>query len=102
MSELTEDSHNPLRRAFILGDYKLIAIKTRKFMLFNLAKDPGEEIDLATAEPEKLAELKAAYEKMYASLPVVEPYGGATLKDGGSARGPMGPTPAPSASAPAE
>ncbi len=26
LSELTEDSHNPLRRGFILGDYKLLVL----------------------------------------------------------------------------
>ena len=91
LSELTEDSHNPPRRAFILGDYKLLVIKERKFMLFNLRKDPGEEVDLAATEPEKLAEIKQAYDALYAKLPVVEPYGGVTLKEGGSARGPLGP-----------
>ncbi len=91
ISELTEDSHNPPRRAFILGDYKLIVIKERKFMLFNLTKDPAEETDLAETEPDKLAEIKRAYEAAYAKLPVLEPYGGATLKEGGSAHGPIGP-----------
>ena len=64
-----------------------------------LRKDPGEETDVAASEPEKLAEIKQAYDAMYAKLPVIEPYGGVTLKEGGSARGPLGPTPAPSASA---
>jgi choline-sulfatase len=99
LSELTEDSHNPPRRAFILGDYKLLVIKERKFLLFNLRNDPGEETDLAASEPEKLAEIKQAYDAMYAKLPVIEPYGGATLKEGGSARGPLGPPPASSSSA---
>jgi choline-sulfatase len=98
LSELTEDSHNPPRRAFILGDYKLLVIKERKFLLFNLRKDPGELTDLAAAEPEKLAEIKQAYDAMYAKLPMVEPYGGVTLKEGGSARGPIGPSPAAGAS----
>jgi hypothetical protein len=35
---------------------------------------------------------------MYEKLPLIEPYGGVTLKEGGSARGPLGPTPAPSSS----
>lgn len=99
LSELTEDSHNPPRRAFILGDYKLLVIKERKFLLFNLRKDPGELTDLAAAEPDKLAEIKQAYEAMYEKLPMVEPYGGVTLKEGGSARGPLGPSPAASSSA---
>jgi choline-sulfatase len=95
LSELTEDSHNPLRRAFIQGDYKLIVVDGRKFQLYNLSKDPGESTDLAEAESAKLAELKAAYSKRYEALPLIEPFGGATLKGGASARGPMGPTAAP-------
>jgi arylsulfatase A-like enzyme len=93
LSELTEDSHNPPRRAVIQGDYKLIVIKDRKFMLFNLRKDPGEETDLAETEPENLALMKQIYAKLYEKLPVVEPYGGVTLKEGGTANGPMGPKP---------
>ncbi len=91
VSELTEDSHNPLRRAFIQGDYKLLVVDGRKFQLYNLSKDPGELTDLAEIEATKLAEIKAAYSKMYEALPMIEPYGGATLKGGSSARGPLGP-----------
>ena len=91
VSELTEDSHNPLRRAFIQGDYKLLVVDGRKFQLYNLSKDPGELTDLAETEASKLAELKQAYSKLYESLPLIEPYGGATLKSGASARGPLGP-----------
>jgi len=91
LSELTEDSHNPLRRGFIQGDYKLLVVDGRKFQLYNLSKDPGELSDLAQSEPAKLAELKAACSKLYESLPVIEPYGGATLKGGATARGPLGP-----------
>ena len=89
--ELTEDSHNPPRRAVILGDYKLIVIKERKFQLFNLSKDPGEETDLAPTEPDKLEEMKKLSASIYEKMPVVEPYGGVDLKEGGVARGPMGP-----------
>ena len=91
LSELTEDSHNPLRRSFILGDYKLIVLDGRKFQLYNLSKDPGELTDLADAEGAKLQEIKQAYNKLYETLPMVEPGGGATLKGGGSSRGPLGP-----------
>jgi arylsulfatase A-like enzyme len=98
LSELTEDSHNLPRRSFILGDYKLIALlDVRKFQLFNLAKDPGEEQDLATSEPGKLLEMKQAYERVYEQMPLVEPYGGVTLTGGGSARGPLGPKASPPA-----
>ncbi len=93
ISELTEDSHNPPRRAVILGDYKLIVIKERKFQLYNLTKDPGEETDLAETEPDKLEEMKKVYTGIYEKMPVVEPYGGVDLKEGGVARGPMGPKP---------
>ncbi len=91
LSELTEDSHNPPRRAVILGKYKLIAIKERSYMLFDLSADPGEESDLAATRPDELAQMKQVYAKLYEHMPVVEPYGGATLKEGGTARGPMGP-----------
>jgi len=91
LSELTEDSHNPLRRAFILGDYKLLVLDGRKYQLYNLSKDPGELVDLADTESAKLSELKRAYNQLYETLPMIEPYGGATLKGGSTARGPLGP-----------
>jgi len=100
ISELTEDSHNPPRRAVILGDYKLIVIKEHKFQLYNLSKDPGEETDLAASEPDKLEEMKRVYTGIYEKMPVVEPYGGVDLKEGGTARGPMGPKPDKDAGAP--
>jgi arylsulfatase A-like enzyme len=93
ISELTEDSHNPPRRAVILGDYKLIVIKERTFQLYNLSKDPGEETDLAATEPDQLEEMKKVYTRIYDKMPVIEPYGGVDLKEGGVARGPMGPKP---------
>ena len=92
LSELTEDSHNPQRRGFIQGDYKLLVMDGRKYQLYNLSKDPGELTDLAAIESAKLTELKQAYNKLYESLPLVEPYGGATLKGGATARGPLGPS----------
>lgn len=90
--ELTEDSHNPPRRALIQADYKLIWSGPRdKFQLFNLARDPGEEKDLSKDEPEKLKELVGAYRALWDKLPMVEPYGNMKLKEGGTARGPTGP-----------
>lgn len=90
--ELAEDSHNPPRRALILGDYKLIWSGPRdKFQLFNLSKDPGEEKELSKEEPEKLKEMVAAYRAYIEKLPMVEPYGNMKLKEGGTARGPTGP-----------
>ncbi len=91
--ELTEDSHNPPRRALIQGDYKLIWFGggREKFQLFDLSKDPGEEKDLAKEQPDKLKELVTAYHAFWDKLPIIEPYGNMKLKEGGTARGPTGP-----------
>jgi arylsulfatase A-like enzyme len=90
--ELTEDSHNPPRRALIQGDYKLIWTGPRgKFQLFNIAQDPHEEKELSKAEPDQLKTLVAAYHAFWDKLPMVEPYGHMKLKEGGTARGPKGP-----------
>ncbi len=92
VSELTEDSHNPPRRAIIQGDYKLITFGAgAKYLLFNLKKDPGEQTDLSKTEPEKLEEMKALSKSFYEKLPTVEPHGGMKLKEGGTARGPREP-----------
>jgi arylsulfatase A-like enzyme len=90
--ELTEDSHNPPRRALINGDYKLIWSGPRdKFQLFNLTKDPGEEKELSKEEPDQLKAQVATYHAFWDKLPMVEPYGNMKLKEGGTARGPTGP-----------
>jgi len=90
--ELTEDSHNPPRRAVIRGDYKLIwSGPADKFQLFDLKTDPGEEKDLAKTSPDALKDMVVAYHAFWDSLPVVEPYGNVKLKEGGTARGPTGP-----------
>jgi choline-sulfatase len=90
--ELTEDSHNPPRRALIHGDYKLIWSGPRdKFQLFNLTKDPGEEKELSKDEPDQLKAQIATSHAFWDKLPMVEPYGNMKLKEGGTARGPTGP-----------
>jgi choline-sulfatase len=90
--ELTEDSHNPPRRAIIRGDYKLIwSGPGDKFQLFNLTSDPGEEKELSKSEPEKLKDMALGYHAFWDKLPIVEPYGNMKLHDGGVARGPTGP-----------
>ncbi|HYQ16481.1 MAG TPA: sulfatase [Polyangiaceae bacterium] len=90
--ELTEDSHNPPRRALIHGDYKLIWFGPKdKFQLFNLKQDPAEEKDLSKTEPEPLKEMVARYHAFWDKLPMVEPYGNMKLHEGGTARGPTGP-----------
>ncbi|HET9953400.1 MAG TPA: sulfatase [Polyangiaceae bacterium] len=93
LTELTEDSHNPPRRALIDGDYKLIDFGRSKFQLFDLKADPGELSDLSKQKPEELARMRKLLEERYKKLPTVEPYGGAKLKEGGTARGPIGPSP---------
>lgn len=88
--ELAEDSHNPPRRGLIFGDYKLI-IAGKRYQLYNLAQDPGEEKDLAREQPEKLAEMMKMADEAWAKIPSVEPYGGMKLKEGRTALGPTGP-----------
>ncbi|RYZ07926.1 MAG: choline-sulfatase [Myxococcales bacterium] len=90
--ELTEDSHNPPRRAVIRGAYKLIwSGPSDKFQLYDLERDPGEEKDLAKTEADTLKDMVAAYRAFWDKLPIVEPYGNMKLKEGGTARGPTGP-----------
>jgi hypothetical protein len=92
--ELTEDSHNPPRRAIIRGDYKLIwSGPNDKFQLFNLKLDPGEDKDLSKIEPEALKDMVSGYHAFWDKLPIVEPYGNMKLHDGGTARGPTGSNP---------
>jgi hypothetical protein len=62
-----------------------------KRMLFNLKNDPGEEKDLSKEAPETFEEMQKLFEKTFEEIPSVRPYGGATLKSGKSANGPVGP-----------
>ncbi len=89
--ELTEDSHNPPRRALIQGDYKLIDRGRSRFQLYDLKSDPEELKDLAAERKDELARMRALLDKRYETLPRIEPYGGTKLKEGGIARGPVGP-----------
>lgn len=91
LTELSEDSHNPPRRALIAGDWKLIGFERGRYQLFNLAKDPGEAQDLSKSEPAELARMKELLEAKYRTLPVIAPYGGGKLREGGRANGPKGP-----------
>jgi len=75
------------RRALRKGDWKIVylpagtnrytrkGVSTGRWQLFDVARDPGETRDLASAEPTRLAELVAAYdayakEKGVVPLPV--------------------------------
>lgn len=90
--ELTEDSHNPPRRALLYGDYKLIWSGPHdKFQLFNLKQDPAEDKDLSKTDPAALTDMVARYHAFWDKLPMVEPYGNMKLHEGGTARGPTGP-----------
>ncbi len=51
------------------GDFKIVKDKkSEKIFLFNLAKDLSERNDLAAANPERLSNLQAAYQKWNAQL----------------------------------
>jgi arylsulfatase A-like enzyme len=54
----------PFRAALRQGDWKLIwqATLPSKVELFNLAQDPGEQVNLADENPQKVAELKQQIE----------------------------------------
>lgn len=90
--ELSEDSHNPPRRALISGNYKIIDFGRGRFELYDIVNDPGETKNLAREKKDELARMREALEKRYETLPTVAPYGGMKLKEGGTARGPVGPT----------
>ncbi|HET9932573.1 MAG TPA: sulfatase [Polyangiaceae bacterium] len=89
--ELTEDSHNPYRRGLISGDYKIIDFGRSKYELYDLSHDPGELHDLSKERKDELERMQKLLEEKVRTLPVVEPYGGAKLKSGATARGPVGP-----------
>ncbi len=66
-----------------VGDWKWVSFTPRgrrgevpdKEELFDLAADPGEKINLASARPEKLAELKAKFAGWQAEMAATEPRG---------------------------
>lgn len=87
--DLPADSNNPERRALISGDYKLLVFGNDwRFDLYDLRSDPSEKKDLAKTQPEKLAEMKALYQKVWGPLTKVKPFGGNKLEGGGTANGP--------------
>lgn len=57
-------------RAIRFGDWKLqVAKRPDKVWLFNLADDPTEKVNLATREPQRVAQLLAMIEHQNAGLP---------------------------------
>lgn len=69
------------RRGLIWKGWKLVAFGDDKhFFLFHIAEDPWEEHDLSEKNPEKLAELKALYEKLSKKIETKPVIGGVPLK----------------------
>ena len=50
------------KAAALVGDWKMVVDRGEP-MLFNIARDPSEQHDLASQQPQKLAELQAAWDK---------------------------------------
>jgi arylsulfatase len=50
-------------RAIRAGDWKLVALKGGEWELYDLSKDRGESNNLASAQPERVRELSALWEK---------------------------------------
>ena len=70
-------------RMLRLGDWKLLHVfkpfGPGRWQLYNIAHDPGETLDLAASEPQRLAQMTALYETWAAEAGVVEPEGGHPL-----------------------
>jgi arylsulfatase A-like enzyme len=60
--------YNDARRALIHGEMKLIVAGESRFSLYDLAKDPGEEQDLAERDKQALAAMKERYAAFKARL----------------------------------
>lgn len=69
--ELPEGPYNSLRRALVFEGYKLMERGSGRFLLFNLATDPGERTDLAATDAPRLARMRAVMEEVRGSLHVV-------------------------------
>jgi hypothetical protein len=74
------DDKDPLGPAstVLLGDYKLIRVyETGQRRLFDVAKDPGERLDLAEAMPDKVKDLDARLtdylQSVHAQIPTRNP-----------------------------
>lgn len=69
------------RRAFVQGDYKLIAFgDDSRFSMYDVSRDFAERDDLTTQEAARFAELKRAYVDFAAGIPNVPVVGDAPLK----------------------
>jgi len=80
--ETTEPPHDALYfhlphqtqcSALLAGNHKLITFFGRRTELYDLARDPGEQRDLAAEEPERVAELRARLEAWFAEVGALQP-----------------------------
>ena len=60
-------------RAYRRGDWKLTDIGDGVWRLFDIARDPGETRDLSLAEPDRKAELAAAWDRYAQDVGVILP-----------------------------
>ncbi len=70
--ELPEGPYNSLRRALVFEGHKLLERGARRYLLFDLARDPGEREDRAASDPARLARMRAVMEQVRGDLRVVE------------------------------
>jgi len=69
------------RRGMIWQGYKLLSFgDDRRFMLFDLERDPNEDHDLANENPERLESMKKKYAEVSEQIPIVPVTGGVPLK----------------------
>jgi arylsulfatase A-like enzyme len=72
--DLPRTSDNDRRRAFILGDLKLIAEGDDDgYRLFDLKEDPGELKDIKSQRKDDFEKMKAAYKERSTSIKDVCP-----------------------------
>ena len=92
--ELSEDARNPGWRALIVGDDKLMVpgVANGPERLFDLKQDPGELVNVAEKQPQKLRQMAVRFEREFGRVPRIEPYGGMKLKSGRLAQGPEHPS----------
>lgn len=60
-------------RAIRRGDWKILDLGDGEWQLFNIAEDPAETRDLSDREPERLAQLKAAWDDYAREVGVILP-----------------------------
>nr|WP_256243527.1 arylsulfatase [Pseudomonas sp. MRSN 12121] len=60
-------------RALRQGDWKITDTGNGTWKLFNIARDPGETLDLSSEEPERLTRLKASYALYAQDVGVISP-----------------------------